>query len=306
VCGGGRAIEALRSWNGYPIRRCSGCSLLYTDDSTAPPAHELYPVFDQSDGGVGKRVGGLLRRFLHHRERFVRTVVPSGRLLDFGCGNGAFARHMSATGFDAVGLEPFSLGAPTEGERLRLIRSPLAQAEGELGLFDVITMWHVLEHLRDPVDVLKRLAAHLAPGGALIVSVPNFSSVQRRVFQGRWFHLDAPRHLVHFEPATLADCLRRAGLAPMREKDFLAEYGCSGWVQSSLNTVFPHNNYLYELVKDRGALRGLSPLSSALHLAGAALLAPPLLALSVPLESLASLGKRGSVLTVAARRESEL
>jgi len=122
------------------------------------------------------------------------------------------------------------------------------------------------------------------------------------VFQGRWFHLDAPRHLIHFEPATLADCLRRAGLAPIGEKDFLAEYGCAGWVQSSLNAVFPHNNYLYELVKDRGALRGLSPVSSAFHFAGAALLAPPLLALSLPLEALASFRKRGSVLTVAARR----
>ena len=66
--------------------------------------------------------------------------------------------------------------------------------------------------------------------------------------------------------------------------------------------MFPHNNYLYELVKDRGALRGLSPVSSAFHFAGAALLAPPLLALSLPLEALASFRKRGSVLTVAARR----
>jgi SAM-dependent methyltransferase len=302
MCRGNRATEELRSWNGYPIMRCQQCSLLFTDDSSAPPADALYPVFDQSGSGVGKSVGGALRVFLRHREAFVKTLKPAGRLLDFGCGNGAFASHMSAAGFDAVGIEPFSLGLPLTGERLRLIRAPLDDVEGELGLFDVITMWHVLEHLRDPVAILERLAAHLAPDGVLVVSVPNFSSVQRGVFQGSWFHLDPPRHLIHFEPSTLNECLGRAGLRPTGSKEFLPEYGCSGWVQSSLNTVFPHYNYLYELVKDRGALQGMSPLSSVLHFAGAAVMAPPLLALSLPLEALASAVKRGAVLTVAARQ----
>src|SRR6185295_7936392 len=154
-----------------------------------PPPSELYPAFDQSTGAA---LGGLRKAlgvFTRQREAVVRAVKPSGRLLDFGCGNGAFARWMSEAGYDAVGLEPFSLGAPIEAGRLQLIRQPLEQARRELGKFDVITMWHVLEHLSNPVEVLKTLREMLAPDGALVVSVPNFQSLQSALFRGTWFHL---------------------------------------------------------------------------------------------------------------------
>src|SRR5262249_40014745 len=126
-------------------------------------------------------------------------------------------------------------------------------------------LWHVLEHVSNPVEVLETLRGHLKPDGVLVVSVPNFRSWQSAFFRGRWFHLDPPRHLIHFEPDTLRDCLSRAGLEKISERRFLPEYGTSGWVQSALNGFLPHGNYLYELVKDRGALRELSMGSSLLH-----------------------------------------
>ncbi len=277
---------------------------MFTDDRMAPPAEQLYPEFDQSGTAFTKGAGSALQVFLHQRENFVRKLKPTGRLLDFGCGNGAFAQHMSTAGFETVGLEPFSLGTTITGERLQLMRAPFESVKASLGLFDVITMWHVLEHLRRPAEVLHQLSQHLSPGGVLVISVPNFASLQRAVFQGGWFHLDPPRHLTHFEPATLQDCLRRAGLEPVGEKPFLPEYGSSGWIQSSLNVVLPHTNYLYELVKDRGALRGMSRASSAAHLVGSLAMSVPLLPLSFPVEAFASAKGRGAALTVAARQRS--
>lgn len=301
LCGSDRAVGILRSRNGYEILRCASCSLVFTDDRTAPPPDGLYPKFDQSGTAFAKSAGSALRIFLHQRESFIRTLKPSGRLLDFGCGNGAFAWHMSKAGFDTVGVEPFSLGATQRAERLELIQAPFEQIEGQLGSFDIITLWHVLEHLRRPVEVLQRLARHLAPGGLIVISVPNFGSLQRQAFQGGWFHLDPPRHVIHFELTTLEACVRRAGLVPAAEKRFLPEYGSSGWIQSSLNAILPHQNYLYELVKDRGALVGMSPMSSMFHFVGSLVLTPPLLAMSLPVEALASTVGNGAALTLAAR-----
>ena len=85
------------------------------------------------------------------------------------------------------------------------------------------------------------------------------------------------------------------------EVAFLPEYGSSGWMQSALNAVLPHQNYLYEIVKDRGALRGMSLPSFAAHLAASAAVGAPLFALSLPVELLASAAGKQAALTVAAR-----
>jgi SAM-dependent methyltransferase len=306
ACGATDVAPMFSSWNGYPIVRCVWCGLVATDDRGAPPPETLYPAFDQSDTSAQRSVRGSLALFLRQRASFVKEVTTLGatrpRLLDYGCGSGAFARHMAGDGYEVVGLEPFSLGASTREQNLTLVRRPIAEARAELGgAFDVITLWHVLEHVHSPVEVLVGLRELLAPGGVIVVSVPNFASIQSRVFGGAWFHLDPPRHVIHFNRATLGDVLGRAGLAPFTEKPFLPEYGTSGWVQSALNRVLPHKNYLFELAKDRGALAGMSRASSALHLAASIALGAPVFAASLPIEAISALGNRAAALTVAAR-----
>lgn len=294
------------SWNGYPIRRCGDCHLVFTDDRKAPPPDQLYPAFEQSSSAAQKSVRQALSLFLRQRAAFVKKVARASgggkpRLLDYGCGSGAFARFMTFEGFEVVGLEPFSLGAPTEEPGLTLVRAPLEKAGAELGKFDVITLWHVLEHVHKPVELLRSLTKHLAPGGVMVISVPNFASAQSELFKGAWFHLDPPRHLIHFEPETLASTLTQAGLREAEEQPFLPEYGTSGWVQSVLNKVLPHKNFLFELVKDRGALAGMPAGSTAAHLGASVVLGAPVLAASVPIEAAFSAKNRAAALTVAAR-----
>lgn len=302
VCRTESPEEIFRSSNDYPIVRCQSCRLVFTDDRKAPPPETLYPSFDQTESAAMEGMRSALSVFLRQRSGFVRKLKPTGRVLDYGCGNGAFASFMAQQGYESVGLEPFSLGKTFQSDRLKLIRAPLKQAEAELGQFDVITMWHVLEHLSDPVDVLETLAKHLKPDGLLVVSVPNLQSWQGEVFRGGWFHLDPPRHLLHFEPETLRATLERAGFAEEAQKPFLPEYGSSGWIQSALNKVLPHKNFLYELVKDRGALKSMSPVSSAVHLGASVLGGAPLFALSLPVELAASALNKSAALTVAARK----
>ena len=300
MCGGADLAAEFTSTAGYEIVRCRDCRLVFTDARTAPPPSELYPPFEQSDTAAQRSARSALSLFTLQRAKLVEAAKSSGRLLDYGAGAGQFARFMAGRGFESVGLEPYSLGTTLEEPSLRLVRAPLAQVKDSLGRFDVITMWHVLEHLEHPVELLTQLRSMLAPGGVLVVSVPNFASWQSEVFKGGWFHLDPPRHLLQFEPSTLEDCLRRSGFAVTRQVPFLPEYGTSGWIQSALNRVLPHQNFLYEWVKDRGALSSMSTAEKALHFAASVAGSVALFGASIPVEFVAAQSNKAAALTVVA------
>ncbi len=304
VCSNTRLKEQFVASNGYPIVQCEDCGLAFTDDRAAPPPSQLYPPFEQTSSVGQSAFRSALSVFLRHRARLVKHFRSSGRLMDYGCGAGQFAKHMAGEGFEVVGLEPFSLGAPetSAGGQLTLRREPLATAKKDLGTFDVITMWHVLEHIPNPVEVLNELKELLNPGGVLLISVPNFESWQSKVFEGSWFHLDPPRHLLHFTRSTLDGTLGRAGFSAVKEFRFIPEYGSSGWLQSALNRVLPHANYLYELAKDRGALKDFGPKDHLVHLGASAVLGAPILAASIPVEAAASLLGKPAALTVGYQR----
>lgn len=300
ICAGADLAVEFKSAQGYDIVRCRACRLAFTDARSAPPPAELYPPFEQSDTAAQRSARSALSLFTLQRARLVEAAKPSGRLLDYGAGAGGFARFMAGRGFETVGLEPYSLGTTLEEPNLRLVRAPLAKVKAELGKFDVITMWHVLEHLEQPLPLLAELRSMLAPGGVLVVSVPNFASWQAEVFKGGWFHLDPPRHLLQFEPATLEACLQRAGFSVQRSVPFLPEYGTSGWIQSALNRVLPHRNFLYEWVKDRGALASMGRVERAVHFAASVAGSVPLFAASIPVEYLAAQSNKAAALTVVA------
>jgi SAM-dependent methyltransferase len=77
--------------------------------------------------------------------------------------------------------------------------------------FDLVTMWHSLEHVHAPLEVLREAHRLLVPGGKLVVAVPNIDSLPFRWFGHAWLGLDLPRHLTHFAPWTLYLMLHRAG-----------------------------------------------------------------------------------------------
>jgi SAM-dependent methyltransferase len=267
-----------------------------------------YPAFDQRETVLVRAMRFAVTQLLRERARLVERYAPSEphagnrpRILDVGCGSGAFARLMSTRGFDAVGVEPFSLGQPTDEPHLRLVRAPLERVREDLGQFDVITMWHVLEHISSPRPTLESLRRHLRPGGVVVISVPNFQSWQSRFFKGGWFHLDPPRHINHFDRRTLEALFQEMRFDLIGERTFHLEYGPVGWLQSALNQILPRKNFLYEFVKDRGALANVPVSETALNLALSAATGALLAGPSVVIETLAGFADAGSVITFVAR-----
>jgi 2-polyprenyl-3-methyl-5-hydroxy-6-metoxy-1,4-benzoquinol methylase len=300
ICGA-RAWRPLFESRSFTIARCNACQLVRTlgveDDGVT-----TYPHFDQRETAVVKLMRFAVTQLLRERASIVGKVAGKGsRLLDVGCGSGAFARMMSERGYEAVGVEPFSLGRPVDEPHLRLIRAEFADVRDEIGKFDVITMWHVLEHIPSPKDLLEGVLSVLNDDGVLVVSVPNFASWQSRVFKGGWFHLDPPRHITHFDRTTLHSLLEGMNLEIFEERTFHVEYGPVGWLQSAFNRIL-RPNFLFEFVKDRGALADVPLHETALNLlasgAAGALLAGPAFAVEAAAGAMGS----GSVLTACVRR----
>ena len=137
------------------------------------------------------------------------------------------------------------------------------------GSFDVITMWHTLEHLPDPGAALARSSELLRPDGCLIISVPNASSAQARLGGDAWFHLDLPRHLFQFGPRSISALLSRSGFRLERMSSISPpEMEAIGLIQTVLNRV-GLRHVLYRFAKrDNTVSRGLT-LAASFGLAAA-------------------------------------
>lgn len=141
---------------------------------------------------------------------------PPGRMLDVGCGSGALASTFAGHGWSVAGVEPSAQAAArARAAGVEVHTGTLDDAPWRGPTFDAIVFNHSLEHVPDPLASLRQAAALLRDGGTLAVAVPNFGCWQRRLFGPRWFQLDLPRHLQHFESRTLADLLLRARLHPV-------------------------------------------------------------------------------------------
>jgi len=141
----------------------------------------------------------------------VAALAP-GRGVDVGCGRGDLAAMLVARGWSMTGVEPSAAACETARARgIDARRGVLATVSLEPGGYDAALFQQSLEHTDDPLGDLRRVHAALAPGAVIAVSVPNFGGWQRRRFGGRWYHLDLPRHRVHFTAAALERALREAG-----------------------------------------------------------------------------------------------
>jgi SAM-dependent methyltransferase len=216
----------------FAIARCGACGLGHT--RPAPPDLERY----YGSAYYGGRHGFTARFRAARRARILERVgAEPGTLLDIGCGEGDFLLATRERGWFGVGIEvgPAARAARAAGLD---VRESLDGASA-LAPFAAVTLWHSLEHLPDPLGTLAAARGLLSPGGRLVVAVPDNGGWQARLYGRRWFHLDVPRHLYHFDARSLAGLLGRAGFVPLRRFHMEVEYDVFGWLQSLLNAALP-------------------------------------------------------------------
>jgi SAM-dependent methyltransferase len=227
---------------------------------------------------------------------FLRSLETLGKkkgsLLDFGTGKGKLGSLAKTGGWQVRAVETAPDRAAYAREVYGLeVNSEFYSSGNIFGMrFDALTLFHVLEHLPVPKPLLQHLIDdNLAPGGLVVIEVPNFRSWQSGISGNQWIHLDVPRHLSHFTPERLDGFLRELGLKPVKKGFYSLHLGVLGMVDSLLKGLGYKGNIIYELKNKK----------SKSLLVKIALLLP----FAIVTEWLASLFGRGGVVRIYARRE---
>jgi SAM-dependent methyltransferase len=252
ACGAATSSRGARALGSHSVATCAHCGLAWLLD---PPAGDelaaLYSTgfYEPGPARLASLVeaGHIFNNTIRMREL---RGLKVGRLLDIGSGRGRFLGAAKAAGWDVVGIE-FEPGMAEASSRRFGVEVVVGDAVGAdvRGPFDVITMWHVLEHLPDPRAAVDRAAGLLRPDGTLIVSVPNNDSLQARLGGDDWLHLDIPRHIYHFNPRSLTRLVERAGLHVDRIGHFYPEMEILGVIQTTLNRLGVEPDLLYRFAK---------------------------------------------------------
>lgn len=227
VCGSPGLLEEFRctdhfvTGESFPLFRCKTCGFRVT--ASAPDEGEMeryyqseeYISHSDTSKGLVSRAYHLVRKYMVLRKASVvrkSAGIRRGSLLDIGAGTGFFLHHMLKEGWQVTGTEVNATARKVAGDERELHLLP---AEELFSLptqsFDVVTLWHVLEHLHHPEKYWQEFTRLLRPGGTLIVALPNPGSWDADHYQEHWAAWDTPRHLWHFSPSNLEMYANRNG-----------------------------------------------------------------------------------------------
>jgi len=197
--------------------QCRHCGLVY--ENPRPVPGNLMALYPERYGNPGcltqqdlesKIDSAVIRK----RAALVDSHGSGGTLFDIGCGSGFFLAYMQRRGWGVSGIEPAAEHVRFAQNRLGIKSITQAQWPEGAGVdspVQVVTLFHVIEHLLDPVKSIEKTREILMPGGLLVVETPNVGSLPAKLFGKRWVTLDAPRHVNLFSADTLRQCIHRAG-----------------------------------------------------------------------------------------------
>lgn len=203
----------------FELVRCTNCSLVFTNP--IPISADLQKYYDSPDYLSHKVLKWNFIGFIYERSRninirrkykLISGYKMPGKILDIGLGTGEFLYYMGKKGWEVKGVEPNPSARKYAKENYNLT----VVDETEIGdlptaHFDVITMWHVLEHVTDLADRMRQLKSLIKKDGRLIIAVPNLNSPDSIHYKEKWAALDVPRHLYHFTIETMTTLLQRFG-----------------------------------------------------------------------------------------------
>lgn len=225
ACGAER-FDHFQLGPGAPLRRCTACATVSAETYADPEEvyGDGYMLGDRGPFGVDVRhptYQAYLARVARRRIAMIEraTGTRNGTLLDVGCGTGEVLAAARDRGWHTRGVEPERTGAQMARERgLDVTVATLEESGLPERSYDVVSAFHVLEHLADSRSFLRSLVRWARPGGAVVVEVPNWQGVKRRRLGADWHDLRPGEHLVHFTPKTLDAVMRAAGITPIARR----------------------------------------------------------------------------------------
>ena len=178
---------------------------------------EEYISHTDRKGSLRERAYQVVKQiqFVQKRSRMLKYVKADARVLDVGTGTGDWPAYLQSKGHASVGLETNRRAQHKAVEKGVHTISDWNELQQEQ--FDCITLWHVLEHVPEPSEVLTTLHQHLEPGGVVMIAVPNYRSWDAQFYKEFWAAYDVPRHLWHFSSDSIRTLGRAAGFQWMKK-----------------------------------------------------------------------------------------
>ena len=197
----------------FQIIQCANCSLEYTHPAPSKEAIAPYYNFpsyishtDTKEGLVNQIYHKVRNHTLTQKTNWVQSLFTGhkGQLLEVGAGTGAFAHSMLKKGWKVTALEPDAASRQKALENYGINLLPIEELfQLEPAKYEVITLWHVLEHVHDLNAYMKTFNSLLKTNGRLIIAVPNYTSYDAGFYKNFWAAYDVPRHLYHFSPLSM-------------------------------------------------------------------------------------------------------
>lgn len=228
VCGSAQikpvfeVVDYTVSREKFPVFHCGDCTARFTNN--VPDEKEIGAYYKSEDyishtetskGLINSVYHSVRRRTLQQKKLLVKNVSgkETGALLDLGCGTGAFLQVMQEAKWTVKGLEP-----DPDARKMASARGLDVSASTQFfhlppASFDVVTMWHVLEHVHELHAYMEQLKQVLKPDGWLVIAVPNYTSGDAQRYGKTWAAYDVPRHLYHFSPQSVKRLAEQHGLS---------------------------------------------------------------------------------------------
>ncbi|MDD8026163.1 MAG: class I SAM-dependent methyltransferase [Acidobacteriota bacterium] len=294
---------------GLTLWTCRDCGFVFSDRwSGGFDPKKLYDSFYDQNEIVGRfhsPVEIVIRLFRLFRAFKIWTIRPGARsILDIGSGRGFMLYYLKRFfGYRRAAGTQISRGACEFSRRtlgLEMYHDDLPECGLEGGSFEVVTLWHVLEHILDPEGYLEEIKRLLVPGGRLVVEVPNFLSWTKAYTGLDWLGLDPDYHVHFFTPEALTAALRKHGYRVRLVHTFSLEYSAFISTQSLISKWTRTPNLVFRALQTAGEGQGQGKRPERVRM-GRTL---PLFAALFPLCLIANLllfgTKRGEVLLVVA------
>lgn len=204
--------------NDFVIDICNSCGLLFTNPRPSATSISMYydsPEYvshTDTNEGLLFRLYGLVKSYtLKQKRKLLERIASSKTVLDYGAGSGDFCNELASNGWEVSSFEPDSNARQLiqkKNTSIELVNSLDSLNDHSKS---VIALWHVLEHVHRLQETIQQFNRILSDDGKLIIAVPNHTSYDAKFYQENWAAYDVPRHLYHFNPATIETLMQSLG-----------------------------------------------------------------------------------------------